>query len=166
MRFSSTDIYAFKALAYLGALPAGARAHGDDIARAAGIPRPYLMRVLAALSSWGIVEARKGAGGGYALARAPELIRLAEVVRATDGPIAPLSCTSLNWHEPCPEEGRCQARGRVWTRVRDAVLAVLEGSSVADLVADHEQGVDYSLCLEHLLKPNNFAPRPGRSVSK
>lgn len=162
MRLSSTDIYAFKALAHLGTLMPGAWDHGDDIARATGVPRPYLARVLAALTARGITASRKGAAGGYALARDPREISLSEVIRAIDGPVAPLSCSSLNWHKPCPEEPRCHARGRVWTRVRDAVLTVLETTSVQDLVDDARQGVDYAHCLDHLLRPHEVAARPVR----
>ena len=53
-----------------------------------------------------------------------------------------------------PEEDRCHARNTVYTRMRDAMLAVLQEFSVQDLVIDAAQGVNYSLCLEHLLKPN------------
>jgi Rrf2 family protein len=164
LRFSSTDIYVFKALAHLGALPPGAVARGDEIAASAGVPRPYLMRLLAALVSRGVVTSQKGAGGGFALARPAERVSLAEVLRAVDGPVAPLSCTSLNWHKGCPEESRCRARNAVWVRVRDAILGVLEASSVADLVADRERGVDYGLCLEHLLRPGELAPRAPRTA--
>ncbi len=156
MRLSNTDIYAFKALAYLGALPAGIIAHGEEIAKATGVPKPYLVRLLASLSSQGIVTGRKGAGGGYSLAKAPEEIQLTDVMRAIDGPVAALSCSSRNWHKDCLEESRCHVRKQVWIRIRDAILAVLEDTSVADLVMDAKQGVDYTNCLEHLLRPMPF----------
>jgi Rrf2 family transcriptional regulator, cysteine metabolism repressor len=154
MRLSSTDIYTLKALAHLGTLPDGTWTHADGIAQAAKIPKPYLVRLLAALSSRGIVASRKGAGGGYSLSRPAHEITLLEVMRSIDGPIAALSCTSLIWPKTCPESERCQARGRVWTRVRDAIIAVLESTSVADLVEDAKAGVDYALCLDHLLRPH------------
>lgn len=156
MRLSNTDIYAFKALAFLGMLPAGTIAHGEEIAQATNVPKPYLVRLLASLSSHGIVTGRKGAGGGYSLSRAAEEILLTDVMRAIDGPVAALSCSSRNWHKACPEESRCSVRGRVWIRIRDAILAVLEDTSVADLVIDAKQGVDYTNCLEHLLRPMPF----------
>lgn len=154
MRLSATDIYAFQALGFLGTQPPGRWVGSDEISEATGVVRPYLMRVLAQLSSKGIVSSKKGTGGGYALAREPELINLRDVVRAVDGPVAPLSCVSLNWHVDCPEEGRCHARSAVWERVRDAMLAALSEVSVADLAADFAQGVNYNLCLSHLLRPN------------
>ena len=170
MRLSTTDIYAFQALGYLGSQYAGqiqgmqgAQMPGvgqerwissDEISEQTHIARPYLVRILAALTARGVIRSKKGIGGGYALARRPQLISLCEVVRAVDGPVAPLSCISLNWGEPCVEQERCHARNTVYTRMRDAMLAVLQEFSVADLVVDARQGVSYGHCLEHLLRPN------------
>ncbi|MBB6097987.1 Rrf2 family protein [Deinobacterium chartae] len=154
MRLSTTDIYAFQALGYLGTQPLDRWVSSDEISESTGIARPYLVRVLAVLSGKGIVKSKKGIGGGYALSRKPHLISLCEVVRAVDGPVAPLSCISLNWHEPCVEEPRCHARTAVWQRIRDALLAVLGDVSVADLAKDFQQGVNYQPCLHHLLRPN------------
>lgn len=154
MRLSATDIYAFQALGYLGTHPPEAWVGSDEISQATGVARPYLMRVLAQLVSKGIVSSKKGTGGGYALSVRAEQINLRDVMRAIDGPVAPLSCVSLNWHVPCVEESRCHARSAVWERVRDALLAALSEVSVADLAADFKQGVTYAPCLAHLLKAN------------
>lgn len=154
MRLSATDVYAFQALGFLGTQPPERWVGGDDISQATGVARPYLMRVLAQLVNKGIVSSKKGTGGGYALAENAEDINLRDVLRAIDGPVAPLSCVSLNWHVACPEEDRCHARSAVWERVRDALLAALSEVSVADLAADFEQGVTYTPCLTHLLKAN------------
>lgn len=154
MRLSSTDIYAFQALGYLGIQPRGRWTGSDEISEATGVARPYLVRVLATLSATGIVISKKGTGGGYALARPPEEITLRDVLRAIDGPVAPLSCISLNWHKPCEVEAHCHARNHAWKRVRDALLATLAELSVADLAADFAQQIDYQLCLDHLLSPN------------
>ena len=154
MRLSATDVYAFQALGFLGTQDAARWVSSEEISEATGVHRPYLVRILAALSNNGVVKSKKGIGGGYALARKAGLISLCEVVRAIDGPVAPLSCISLNWHESCPEESRCHVRATVYTRMRDAMLGVLQEFSVADLVADARQGVSYGHCLGHLLKPN------------
>ncbi|MDX2004217.1 MAG: Rrf2 family transcriptional regulator [Meiothermus sp.] len=151
MRLSNTDIYAFKALGYLGTQPPERFVGSEELSNATGVRRTYLVRILAALVGHGLVTSKKGAGGGYALPRAPHEINLRDVIRAVDGPIAPLSCVSLNWPKVCREERRCQARNAVWVRVRDAVLATLSAVSVADLAEDFRQGVDYTECLDHLL---------------
>lgn len=154
MRLSATDIYAFQALGYLGTQPRERWIGSDDISEATGVARPYLVRILATLSNSGIIISKKGTGGGYVLSKAADEISLRDVIRAIDGPVAPLACVSLNWHKDCAAEARCHARGSVWLRVRNALLAILAEVTVADLAEDFEQGVTYELCLEHLLSPN------------
>ncbi len=153
MRLSATDVYAFQALGYLGHRHGSGWVGSDAIAEATGVPRPYLARVLAALAASGVLTSKKGAGGGYALARTPEDVDLREVMRAVDGPVAPLSCVSRNWYRPCEVEDRCHARGAIWERVRDAVLEALAQVTVADLARDFGAGLDYRPCLDHLLRP-------------
>jgi Rrf2 family protein len=158
MRLSATDIYAFQALGFLGTQERDRWVASDDISEATGVARPYLVRILATLSGRGIVSSKKGTGGGYALAHPADQITLKDVVRAIDGPVAPLSCVSLNWHKDCPEQERCHVRDNVWMRVRDAMLAALSTVSVEDLAIDFRQGVGYGNCLDHLLSPNAPAP--------
>ncbi|MEZ4632981.1 MAG: Rrf2 family transcriptional regulator [Deinococcales bacterium] len=152
MRLSTTDIYAFQALGYLATHPLDHWVSSDEISEATGVARPYLVRILATLSEKDIIISKKGTGGGYSLAREAEEINLKEVMRAIDGPVAPLSCISLNWYQPCEVEKHCHARASVWQRVRDVVLAALEQVSVADLAQDFHAGINYQLCLEHLLR--------------
>ncbi|CAN5823615.1 RrF2 family transcriptional regulator [soil metagenome] len=154
MRLSSTDVYAFHALGYLGTREPSSITRSEEISEATGVARPYLVRVLATLVASGLVASKKGAGGGYALARPAEEINLRDVMRAIDGPIAPLSCVSLKWHEPCPEETRCHARSSIYLRLRDVMLEALSHATVADLVRDVAAGVDYRHCLGHVLSPN------------
>lgn len=154
MRLSSTDIYAFQALGFLGTQSRERWVSSDDINRATGIAKPYLVRILANLNHHNIVVSKKGVGGGYALAADAATISLKTVMRAIDGPVAPLACVSLNWHQSCPEEDRCQARSNVWERIRDVMLAALEDVTVADLAADFRQGTTYHACLERLLRPS------------
>lgn len=156
MRLSSTDIYALKALGYLGTQPANRYVGSEELAEATGVRRTYLVRLMAALAGQGLILSKKGAGGGYTLPKAPEAITLRDVLRAVDGPIAPLSCVSLNWPKACSLEACCQARNRIWIRVRDAVLEALSQVTVADLAQDFAQGVDYTPCLEHLLHPSEL----------
>lgn len=153
MRLSTTDIYALQALGFLGTRSQG-WVGSDEISAATGVARPYLVRVLATLSSSGIIASKKGAGGGYALSKDAKDINLRDVMRAIDGPVAPLSCISLNWHEACLEQSRCHARTAIWQRVRDAMLAALAEVTVADLAVDFAQGITYQRCLEHLLRPS------------
>ncbi|MEM6430094.1 MAG: Rrf2 family transcriptional regulator [Deinococcota bacterium] len=154
MRLSSTDIYAFQALGYLGIQDPARWAGSDDISRATGVAKPYLARILATLCQHDIIVSKKGAGGGYKLAHAPSDISLKQVMRAIDGPVAPLACVSLNWHQDCVQAPNCHVQGRVWARLRDAILDILEDVSVADLAQDFRNGVTYNVCLQHLLRPS------------
>ncbi len=154
MRMSSTDVYALHALAYLGTREPSDWVSGDNISAATSIARPYLMRLLATLVGAGIVASRKGPHGGYSLARPAAEINLRDVMRAIDGPIAPLSCVSLKWYSACPMEGCCHAQTSIYQRLRDVMLDVLAQVSVADLALDVSNGVDYRHCLQHVLQPN------------
>jgi Rrf2 family protein len=154
MRLTATDIYAFQALGYLATKSRDSWVSSNDISDATGIARPYLVRILATLSAREIIVSKKGTGGGYALSGEPSAINLRDVVRAIDGPVAPLSCVSLKWHKGCPEAGRCHAQSIVWVRVRDAMLKALSTVTVETLGADFRQGIHYDQCLEHLLSPN------------
>jgi len=153
MRLSATDIYAFQALGFLGTQPPGRWVSSEGISGATGVARPYLLRILSVLHGGGLVTSKKGVGGGYALARPAGEISLRDVLRAVDGPVAPLACVSLKWRVACREEARCHVRGTVWERVRERLLEVLADVSVEDLATDFRQGVIYDACLDHLLSP-------------
>lgn len=158
MRLSATDIYAFQALGFLATQRSGNWVPSEGISEATGVARPYLLRVLAMLTARELIASKKGVGGGYALSRPAADITLRDVMRAVDGPVAPLACVSLNWRRQCPEERRCHLRGAVWEKVRDRLLEVLADVTVEDLATDYRQGIRYHACLEHLLSPRIGPP--------
>jgi len=82
MRLPQTAEYALRAVALLGLLPAGDTMRSADLARRAHVPPHYLVKVLRRLVAARLVTVRKGRGGGFALSRAPERIRLADVFAA------------------------------------------------------------------------------------
>lgn len=108
-----------------------------EIAERAHAPRKFLEAILLDLRRHGFVDSARGKAGGYALARPAAEIALSEVVRAMDGPLAPLHCASLTAYRPCADcadPAACAIR-RVMREVRDATAAILDRRSVADLVA-------------------------------
>lgn len=128
--------YALKALCVLAMSPAGEPVLIADIAQQEGIPRKFLELILAELKQHGILQSRKGRGGGYLLARPPEAITLAAILRVLDGPIAPVSClsrTSYQRCEECRDEATCSVR-LVLKDAYDASLSVLESTTLADMV--------------------------------
>ena len=129
--------YALRALVELAREPATQRTAGQ-IATRTDAPRKFLEAILLELARRGLVVSRRGKLGGYALARAPELISFAEVIRVIDGPLALAPCvskTAFRKCHDCPEDlARCALR-QALLRARDATAHELEGYSLADAAA-------------------------------
>ncbi|GAM96776.1 rrf2 family transcriptional regulator [alpha proteobacterium U9-1i] len=105
-----------------------------DIAQRQDIPRRFLENILLELRKHGLVVSHRGKAGGYALARAADLITFADVMRAIDGPVALTPCTSRTAYqrcEDCKDEPTCAVR-RTLIKVRDASAAILEGTTLAE----------------------------------
>ena len=98
------------------------------------IPKRFLEQILNDLKSEGFVQSRRGVAGGYRLARKPEEITLAALVRHVEGALAPVSCVSERFYEKCscPDEARCAIRS-VMKEVRDAIVGILEDVTIAEL---------------------------------
>ena len=109
----------------------------SDIAARDNLPKKFLEAILLELNRNGLVRSRRGRGGGYALAKPADLITFGQVVRIMDGPLAPLSCVSVNYYrrcDDCKDEQACVIR-RVMLRARDAIAAELDGTSLAQALA-------------------------------
>jgi Rrf2 family protein len=107
-----------------------------DLAQEERIPKKFLELILLELKNHGILQSKKGKGGGYQLARHPSEITLGQVIRILDGPLAPVSCVSQIAYKPCKEckdEHRCGIR-LVMKDVREAVANILDKTSLADMV--------------------------------
>lgn len=129
--------YGLKALVHLSNLQPGETTQAVDIADANNIPKKFLDAILGDLRNAGIVQSKKGPGGGYMLARAPSEIKIGYVVRTLDGPLAPLACASRTAYQPCrdcDDVKTCVVR-LTMTRVRDAMSEILDSLSVADMAA-------------------------------
>ena len=134
MKLSLRGAYALRALLVLGLN------YGEDVVRIKtiseqqNIPKKFLDQILNDLKSIGVVASRRGAAGGYRLARPPQEITLASVVRHIEGALAPVSCASERFYErcTCPDEARCPIR-EVMREVRAAVVEIMEEATVADL---------------------------------
>jgi Rrf2 family protein len=112
-----------------------------DLAREEHIPAKFLELILLVLKHQGVLQSRKGKGGGYLLARDPKDIYLGQVVRMFDGPLAPVPCASQTAYVPCadcPNEAVCGVH-LAMKAVRDATARVLDGTSLASLQGQVEQ---------------------------
>lgn len=127
--------YGLKALSHLAGLWPTETALSSEIAEANTIPKKFLDAILRDLKTAGLVHAKKGPGGGYRLARAPAEIAVGRVIRALDGPLAPIACASRTAYQPCEDcrdVERCTVR-LLMLEVRDAISDVLDTVTLADL---------------------------------
>jgi Rrf2 family transcriptional regulator, cysteine metabolism repressor len=98
------------------------------------VPSAFLEQILRRLAMGGFIESRRGADGGFRLARAAKEISIAAVMRAMDGPLAPTRSVSPNFYEPSPVEAS-PAFHALFRRVRDAVAEILEAETLEGIVA-------------------------------
>jgi Rrf2 family protein len=107
-----------------------------ELAQRERIPKKFLELILLDLKKHGILQSKKGKGGGYFLGKPPEAIAMGQVIRILDGPLAPLPCVSQTAYMKCQEchdEKTCSIR-MVMQQVRDSTAGILDGTSLADLI--------------------------------
>ena len=129
--------YGLKAMVYLAGLQPSQPALVLDIAGHNNIPKKFLESILAELRNAGLVRSKKGRGGGYELARPPNDIKIGQIVRVLDGPLAPIRCASPNYYEQCLDcidEAACAVH-IMMVEVRNAIAQILDNRSLAELRA-------------------------------
>jgi len=134
MKLSVRGEYALRALLVLGLHYDQSVVRIQTISEEQNIPKRFLEQILNDLKSAGVVQSRRGVAGGYRLARPPEEITLATIIRHIEGALAPVSCVSERFYEKCscPDESRCAIRS-VMKEVREAVVKIAERLTVAEL---------------------------------
>ena len=103
-----------------------------EVAQRQGLSLKYLERIMPALSKNELVEGVQGKGGGYRLSREPEAYTVGEILRLTEGDLAPVGCLECG-AEPCDRAEECRTRS-VWTGFHDMTNAYFDGITVADLM--------------------------------
>lgn len=131
--------YAFRALTYLVNNYQKGPVLISDIADKKHIPLKFLENILLQLKNAGILESKKGKGGGYSIKTDPAKTTIASVMRVVDGPIAMLPCVSLYFYQKCKncDERNCGLHG-IMEEVRDASLNILERKTLAQLAEGAE----------------------------
>lgn len=126
--------YALQALMYMADKPSNEPTLIAEIARKRKIPLKFLENILLHLKNEGVLESKKGKGGGYFFRIPPKDIPLARIIRTIDGPIAMLPCASLYFYERCKncDEKHCGIHDTM-ILVRDSTLKILEKRTVADI---------------------------------
>ena len=126
----------------------------SDLAERERIPKKFLEYILLQLKNAGLLQSRKGKGGGYSLAKPPGEISVGRAVRILEGPLAPVPCVSVIAYRKCPEcqdEQTCGIR-LVMKDVRDAIAKVLDNTSLQEMLERSEQAarqgqgiIDYTI---------------------
>ncbi len=106
-----------------------------DIAERLEISKKYMEQIMPVLVKNGLVEGMQGQGGGYRLTRRPEDYRVGEILRLTEGDLAPVSC--LSGDSPCTRSGGCRTIA-MWSRFNKLTNDFFDGITVADLMHKEE----------------------------
>jgi Rrf2 family protein len=139
MMFSTKAEYGVRVMAHLARTEDSLPVSLGSIADAEGLPLAYLEHLVQRLRRAGLVESRRGAHGGYTLARPADTVSMAEVVAALEGDIAPIECitASPDGELVCVREADadhvCPTK-YLWTRVQGSIVRTLEEITLADLV--------------------------------
>jgi Rrf2 family protein len=133
--------YALRALQVLSASYGRGPVLISDLAGQEDLPRKFLELILLQLKNNGILESKRGKGGGYRLRRDPKTVTLGQVIRIFEGPLAPIPCvseTAFRKCDECEDIATCGTR-LVMREVRDATAQILDHTSLADLARKVEQ---------------------------
>lgn len=133
MKLTSRSEYALLALVYLARREPDAYVSVDSISKAQKIPAKFLEQIMLALKHGRYVQSVKGQHGGYRLAKTPDKITLADVIRLFDGALAPTESVSKYFYESTPIEKE-KGLVKVFKRIRDQVSDTLESTSIADVL--------------------------------
>lgn len=137
MKIGKRAEYGLRALINLGiASELGRdRVTATDLASCDNLPLKFIEQIMGDLRSAGYVDTKRGRFGGYFIARPMNEIRIGELVRFLDGPLAPISCASQTAYQPCscPDEAHCGLR-MIMIDVRNAISNILDRYTLANLV--------------------------------
>jgi Rrf2 family protein len=128
--------YGLKAMLALG------RRYGEGpvlistLAKEESIPIKFLELILLDLKGHGLLESKKGKGGGYCLSRPPSTVTMGSLIRIMEGPLAALPCASETAFRPCDDCTDMESCGTriIMRQVRDATADILDRTTMADLL--------------------------------
>lgn len=132
MRVSAKELYGLRAMSEFARHFGQGPLSLSDVAKTQGISQAYLEQIAIDLRRAGLLQSKRGALGGYFLARAPDATTAGDVIRALEGSILPIQCVADQKCTPCSLEDRCSTRG-IWEEVRDRLVETLDSITLADL---------------------------------
>ncbi|WP_370152122.1 SUF system Fe-S cluster assembly regulator [Ferrovibrio sp.] len=135
LRLSRLADYGVMVMAHVAADPDAAY-NAADTAAATGLPGPTVAKIMARLGKAGLLTSQRGAHGGYRLAQPAEVLSVADIVTALDGPIALTQC-STSGPSACDRENLCVSRRGI-NRINNAIRGALEGVTLAELARPYD----------------------------
>ena len=132
MKVSTKGRYALRLMMELAMSNSERPVRIREISEKQTISDKYLEQIISTLNKAGFVRSQRGPQGGYRLTRKPEEYTVGEILRLTEGPLAPVECVDKSLYE-CPREDEC-ATNILWRRLYDAICGVVDSVTLADLV--------------------------------
>jgi len=148
LQISQKAQYVLRALFELAKRQGHGPVSASVIADTQAIPHRFLELILQSLRAKGLVDSRRGIGGGYLLAVDPKEISVADIIRLVDGSLSPVLCKSGRSSDDCPLIGKCPFK-KMWLRAKAAAEIVYSNTSLADIVEDEKSHTENNenLCL-------------------
>ena len=134
MMVSTKGRYALRVLIDLAEHDAGGFIPMKDVVRRQNVSQKYMERIMSLLSKNGFVEGVHGKGGGYRLNRSPKEYRIGDILRLTEGTLAPVSCLGAE-AAVCDRSGDCRTLP-LWSGLNNVVNEYLDSVTIADLMQD------------------------------
>ncbi len=141
MRVSTKGRYALRLMLDLAIHDTGENIALKTIAKRQEISGKYLEQIIGILTKAGFVKSVRGSSGGYRLAKKPEEYTIGDILRLTEGSLAPVACVE-DGVENCPRAGSCVTL-TVWQQLNDAINGVVDHITLADLVERNEALGDF-----------------------
>ena len=129
--------YALRGMVYLARQPEGRLSMASEIASAEDMPEYFFSKIFQNLAKSGLINSFRGSNGGFALAKAPEKIRVLDVIEAIDGPVSASKCATNP--DACDRSPTCPFH-LYWKETQASVVSVLGKYSIADAVLHLENG--------------------------
>ena len=134
MKISTRGEYGVRAMVALAHHYGSGPVSITAVAKESSVPPAYLEQLIGPLRRAGLVESKRGAQGGYQLTRPPAAIRVGDVYRVMEGPVAPMDRVSEDpADQTCPLIDGCETRP-VWMKLRDSITEALDSTTLEDLV--------------------------------
>lgn len=139
MKISTKGRYGLLAMISIGSIDTDLVISLKNVAENNNISEPYLERLVARLKNANLVKSTRGSGGGYCLSRDPETISVGDILRASEGDLDLVDCSSSNKQESCEKIKTCPSR-YVWDSINSAINEVIDNISLKDLINKEKNG--------------------------